>query len=244
MNNIRIDKFIASQLNISRTDAKKLLHGNSVTVNGAAVAKGEFTVDADADKVCVHGEPLCYKKYIYIMMNKPAGVISASHDPKERTVIDLLPESLRRPGLFPAGRLDKDTTGFMLITDDGQFAHGILSPRRHVPKNYTVMTQRKLTQAEEERFRGGMTVGNTVFREAELTYAGFHEASLLYEYSVTIREGRYHQIKIMFAALNAPLTSLRRNAIGGLKLDPALASGQARELTEKELAAVTTDPKN
>ena len=153
-------------------------------------------------------------------------------------MIDLLPEELRRPGLFPAGRLDKDTTGFVLITDDGQFAHDILSPRRHVPKNYTVRTRRRLTEADEERFRGGMTVGETTFAKAEIAYEGFEEAEGLHRYSVTIREGRYHQIKIMFASLGAPLSKLHRNRIGGLALDPSLAPGQARELTAEELAAV------
>ena len=238
MEKIRIDKFLASQMQIARADAKKLLRGGGVTVNGAVVTKSEFQLDADADEVCVGGSPLGYKKHLYLMMNKPAGVISASREPQDETVIDLLPEALRRPGLFPAGRLDKDTTGFVLITDDGQFAHDILSPRRHVPKNYTVCTRKQLTEADEARFRGGMTVGNTVFAEAQIEYEGFSDPEGLHRYSVTIREGRYHQIKIMFAALGAPLVRLHRNRIGGLALDPALGPGQARELTPEELAAV------
>ena len=238
MEKIRIDRFLSSQLKISRAEAKKLLREGGVTVNGAVVTRPESQLDADADEVCAAGKSLRYKKHLYIMMNKPAGVISASRDPNAETVIDLLPEELRRPGLFPAGRLDKDTTGFVLITDDGQFAHDILAPRRHVPKNYTVWTRRRLTADEEARFRGGMAVGDTVFREAELSLTGIEEETGRYVYSVTIREGRYHQIRIMFAALGAPVVSLRRNRIGGLTLDPSLAPGQARELTAEEKAAI------
>ena len=238
MEKIRIDKYLSSQMNMSRAEAKKLLRGGGVTVNGAAVTKAEHQLDAEADRVCVGGDPVGYQKHLYLMMNKPAGVISASRDPRDRTVIDLLPEELRRSGLFPAGRLDKDTTGFVLITDDGPFAHEILSPRRHVPKNYTVWTRERLTEADEDRFRAGLTVGETVFAPAELAYEGPEEAEPLHRYSVTIREGRYHQIKIMFSSLGAPLCRLRRNRIGALALDPSLAPGQARPLTPSELAAV------
>ena len=220
MEKIRLDRFLASQLKLTRSEAKALLKSGGVTFNGAPVRKGDLTLDAEVDEIAVNGKPVSYKKHLYIMMNKPAGVISASRDPAERTVIDLLPEALRRPGLFPAGRLDKDTTGFVLITDDGQFAHDILSPRRHVPKNYSVWTLRPLTEAEEERFRGGLTVGETVFEKAELEFEEREPETAQYRYSVTIREGRYHQIKIMFAALGSPLVRLRRNRIGDLPLDP------------------------
>ena len=238
MEKIRLDKYLSSQLTLSRSDAKALLRGGVVTVNGVAVRKGDFSLDPSEDAVAVNGTAVNYKKHLYIMMNKPAGVISASRDPSEKTVIDLLPETLRRPGLFPAGRLDKDTTGFVLITDDGQFAHDILSPRRHVPKNYSVWTHRRLTDTEEERFRGGMTVGETVFEKAEIAFMGQEADGDLFLYSVTIREGRYHQIKIMFASLGAPLARLHRNRIGGLPLDASLSPGQAREITAEELCAV------
>lgn len=238
METIRLDKYLASQLGLSRTDAKKLLRDGQVTVNGEKAVKAELPVAAGRDAVTVGGRPVGYKKYLYIMMNKPAGVVSASRDGNGTTVVDLLPEHLRRPGLFPAGRLDKDTTGFVLITDDGQFAHDILSPRRHVPKAYTVWTERELVPAEMERFRGGMTVGDTVFREAEIAPAGFEAASGRWLYSVTIREGRYHQLKIMFAALGAPLVRLHRDRIGGLSLEPSLLPGQARELTPEEVSSL------
>ena len=238
MEKIRIDKYLSSQLNISRTDAKKLLRSGQVTVNGEKAVKAEQSVDPDSDVVAVVGREVGYKKHLYIMMNKPAGVVSASRDANERTVIDLLPEELRRPGLIPAGRLDKDTTGFMLITDDGQFAHDILSPRRHVPKNYTVWTERALTDEELDRFRGGMIVGDTVFEKAEIALDRYDEEEKRWLYSVTIREGRYHQLKIMFAALGAPLGRLRRNRIGGLSLDASLLPGQARELTPEEVTFI------
>ena len=238
MEKIRIDRFLSSQLGISRGDAKKLLRGGGVTVNGAPVSKAEQTVDAGADLVAVGGKALSYKKHLYIMMNKPPGVISASRDPKEPTVVDLLPEELKRPGLFPAGRLDKDTTGFVLLTDDGVFAHEILAPRKHVPKNYTARVGRRLTETEEERFRGGMTAGGVSYAPALLAFAGADETDGTFLYSVTIREGKYHQLKLMFAALGAPILRLHRNRIGGVSLDPALAPGQARELTREELLSV------
>ena len=238
MEKIRIDKFLSSQLNISRAEAKKLLRGGQVTVNGEKADKAERQVEADSDVVAVAGKAVGYKKHLYIMMNKPAGVVSASRDDRERTVIDLLPEALRRPGLFPAGRLDKDATGFVLITDDGRLAHDILSPRRHVPKHYTVWTQRELADEEADRFRGGMTVGDTVFEKAELSLDCHDADEGLWRYSVAIREGRYHQLKIMFAALGAPLVRLRRNRIGGLALDASLLPGQARELTPEEVSSL------
>ena len=236
MEKIRIDKYLASQLNLSRSDAKKLLRGGAVAVNGSVVSKAELPVAPGCDTVTVEGKTVGYQKHIYIMMNKPPGVISASRDPRERTVVDLLPEDLRRQGLFPAGRLDKDTTGFVLLTDDGGFAHDILSPRRHMPKNYSVWTERRLTEAEMTRFRNGMPVGDTVYEKAEIALAQIDEPAQRFVYSVTIREGKYHQIKLMFAALGAPLVKLHRNSMGGLLLDPALLPGQAREITAEELS--------
>lgn len=238
MEKIRLDRYLSSQLNISRTDAKKLLRSGQVTVNGEKTVKAEQPVDPDVDTLAVGGREVGYKKHLYIMMNKPAGVVSASRDESDLTVIDLLPEEFHRPGLFPAGRLDKDTTGFVLITDDGQFAHDILSPRHHVPKNYTVWTEQALTDEELDRFRGGMIVGDTVFEKAEIALDHYDAEENRWLYSVTIREGRYHQLKIMFAALGAPLVRLRRNRIGGLTLDASLLPGQARELTPEEVTFI------
>ena len=237
MDTIRIDKYLSSQLNISRSDARKLLRGGGVTVNGAVVSNAEHHVTPGEDAVTAGGRKVGYKKHLYIMMHKPPGVISASRDTSSLTVVDLLPEELRRQGLFPAGRLDKDTTGFVLITDDGQFAHDILSPHKHVPKNYTAWTERRLTGPEEDRFRAGMTTGNAAYEPAEISF--LQEDADGFAYSVTIREGRYHQVKLMFAAVGAPLVRLHRNSIGGLSLDPALLPGQARELTGEELRSVS-----
>ena len=237
MDTIRIDKYLSSQLNLSRTDARKLLRGGGVTVNGAAVGSAEHRVTPGKDVITAGGREVGYKKHLYIMMNKPPGVISASRDPSARTVVDLLPEDLRRQGLFPAGRLDKDTTGFVLITDDGQFAHDILSPRKHVPKNYTAWAERRLTGPEEDRFRAGITAGDVAYESAEISF--LQKDADGFAYSVTIREGRYHQVKLMFAAVGAPLVRLHRNSIGGLPLDPALLPGQAREITGEELLSVS-----
>lgn len=238
MAKLRLDKFISSQMNISRTDAKRLLRQNSVFVNGKAVSKAETSVDTDKDSVTVSGKEIVYKKYIYIMMNKPKGVVSATEDGRDITVLDILPEHLRRNGLFPAGRLDKDTTGFVLITDDGAFAHNMLSPAHHIEKTYTVGIEEKVTPEDEKRFFEGMEIGGELFRPAKLKFLYRADEDKLYYYEIKITEGRYHQIKRMFASTGKPVIELRRTHLGYLSLDSALKPGEAREITEIELKKI------
>ncbi len=209
-------------------------------VNGSVVIKPEFSVDTEIDKVTVNGREITYKEYVYIMLNKPKGVVSATEDGKDVTVIDILPDNLRRNGLFPAGRLDKDTTGFVLITDDGNFAHNILSPSHHVEKTYTVGIREKITAQDEKRFFDGMLIGGELFRPAKLHYLYYCENDGLQYYEIKIVEGRYHQIKRMFASTGNPVLELRRTHIGGLALDESLQPGDAREITEKELESITS----
>ncbi len=234
---IRLDKFLSSQLNISRSDAKRLLKRNAVTVNGDCEKSGDVSVSAAEDIVCVNGKQVVYNKFVYIMLNKPKGIVSASSDNKDMTVIDILPEELKRSGLFPAGRLDKDTIGFVLITDDGEFAHNILSPSHHVPKTYLVEVAHLLDDSQLMRFREGMIIGEELFKPAKLKFSQkLDNNNFLYEISIV--EGRYHQIKRMFASAGAPVLELKRISIGGLVLDPTLPEGASRLITREELLSI------
>lgn len=238
MPEIRMDKFVASQLNISRSDAKKLIRKGQVILNGKAVSKGDSVVKTEADTVSVCGKEITYKQYVYIMLNKPQGVVSAASDASDTTVVDILPENLKRKGLFPAGRLDKDTVGFVLITDNGEFAHDILSPSHHVPKTYLVEVERILNEDEIKRFLSGMCIGTEQFKPAQLQLTEEKSEKGNFIYEIKISEGRYHQIKRMFAAVSNPVISLKRTAIGGLKLDENLNPGEARELSASEIETI------
>ena len=232
MSLIRLDKFLSSQLTVSRTDAKKLLRQKRISVNGTVEMKPEKQVDPNADDVTLDGRRISYRQFLYIMQNKPAGVVSASTDGNV-TVIDILPPQLKRPGLFPAGRLDKDTTGFVLITDDGAFAHSLLSPAHHVEKTYIVTLQREVTPEEFEEIKTGMQIGEERFLPAKLRHLDGADGSTQYE--IVLTEGRYHQIKRMFGAQGNPVCALQRIRIGGLFLDPSLLPGESRLLTEEEI---------
>ena len=239
MSSIRLDKFLSSQLNISRTDAKKLLRQGAVTVNSQMEKKADAAVDAEKDEIYVNGREVSYKKYVYIMQYKPKGIVSSTDSPGDTTVIDILPENLKRNGLFPAGRLDKYTTGFVLITDDGKFAHNILSPSHHVMKTYEVDINGRLTEADLSRFSEGMVIGSELFKPASVRFLCFDEISGLHRYCVKICEGRYHQIRRMFDSTGNPVVELKRTHIGGLMLDESLSPGDSREITSDELKILT-----
>lgn len=227
----RLDKFISSQFpDISRKDARELVRRGEVKINGEPAKNPEQKIDPDTDSITLRGGAVGYKKYLYIMLNKPAGVVCASRDGLSRTVLELLPPELRRAGLFPAGRLDKDTVGFVLITDDGALTHRILSPKSHVPKKYVIRLRDDLCAEAEEAFKSGMTIdGGEKCLPAELNRLNSRECE------VTLREGKYHQIKRMFSALGNEVIYLKRMEIAGIALDPALAEGQARELSASEV---------
>ena len=218
---------------MSRKEIHKLIKNGCVRLNGAAVKDPSTPVDTQKDGISVMGKPLVYEEFIYIMMDKPAGVLSASNDKKRKTVLDLLPDELRRRELFPAGRLDIDTTGFILITNDGDFAHHILSPKNHVKKEYTAKLERDVTKEDAELFARGITLADgTKLMPAILKKTGECEAD------ITICEGKFHQIKKMFAATGNAVLSLRRTAIGALRLDETLGEGNARKITPDELALI------
>ena len=228
----RIDKIIATQTNYSRKEVKKLILQKRVMVNGKIISKSDIKVDENNDKIEIDGNKINVKKYIYLILNKPKGYISATEDPKMPTILDLVPEQYLHRNLFPAGRLDKDTTGLMLITDDGEFAHNILAPKKHIKKVYKVEIDIPINEIMINEFENGVTLNDGICKTAGLekldTYIG----------KVTLTEGRYHQIKRMFGCFGAKVVNLERIAMGNFKLPNDLKQGECRELTEKEIEEI------
>lgn len=228
----RLDRFISSQFpDVSRSQSREMIRRGEVEVNGREVRNPEQKIFPDSDVITLRGERVGYREHLYIMLNKPAGVVCATRDGLSETVLELLPPELRRRGLFPAGRLDKDSVGFVLITDDGALAHRILSPKSHVSKKYFVRLREEVCVDAVRRFAEGLVIdGGEVCLPAELKVIASRECE------VVLREGKYHQIKRMFEALQNEVVYLKRTEIAGITLDPALSEGQARELYEDELA--------
>lgn len=232
----RLDKFISSQTALSRKEAQKAIRDKRVTVNGELSRSVDIKIDTEADAVALNGKALTYQPHVYYMMNKPSGVVSATEDRVEKTVLDLLPLELRRKGLFPAGRLDKDTTGMLILTDDGDYAHRMLSPKKHVKKRYIATLDRTPDDSISVRFEEGI-----VLKDGTVCKSG--QASLLdgTRVAVEISEGKYHQVKRMFAALGYHVEALERVRIGALSLDGDLSPGEVREMTKDEADLVFSD---
>ena len=229
----RLDKIIASTGRWSRREARDLVRQGRVLVDGVPARLAEEKADPEASEITVNGEVLCYRRYTWVMLNKPAGYLSATEDGRGRTVLDLLPQDLRRQGLFPVGRLDKDTEGLLLLTNEGGLAHDLLSPRRHVDKVYYARVAGRLTEADCAAFEAGLTLpGGLVCLPAGLEILSAGEES---EAHVTLREGKFHQVKRMLAHLGKPVLYLERVRMGPLALDSALSRGSFRFLTENEL---------
>ncbi len=230
----RLDKFISNQTGISRADVKKVIRQGKVTVCGNVAKTGDMKINPETDVVTFSGKEIVYKRYLYIMMNKPAGYVCSTDDDTSPTVIDLLPDELKRKGLFPAGRLDKDTEGFVLITDDGEFAHDILSPAKHVAKKYLCRLEKKAEKDYENAFKSGITIsGGEECKPAFIEFTDDENSVYL-----TIFEGKFHQIKRMFEALGNRIIYLKRLSIGGLFLDENLALGECREILHKEIEKI------
>lgn len=239
----RVDKLLVSQGLGSRKEVTKLVRDGRVRVNGVPVKDSAQKADPEKDEVTLDGERLLYREHLYIMMNKPAGVLSATEDSRQKTVLDLLPEELTRRGLFPAGRLDKDTTGLLIITDDGDFAHRMLAPKSHVYKRYRAVLARSVTQSDIEAFAAGIEDGGERFAPARLAA---DESAPEPAAFVEVREGKFHQVKRMFAATDNRVLTLERLRIGGLTLDPALKPGEVRLLDAEEVGRIFSqfDQKN
>lgn len=228
---MRLDKFLC-ELNIgSRSQVKELIRRGKISVNNTVVKTADLKIDEKKDIVCVQGQTLSYRKFYYYMLNKPAGVVSATQDNLSDTVIGLLRPEDRRADLFPVGRLDKDTEGLLLLTNDGALAHRLLSPGRHVDKTYHVTIEHALTAQDIQRLEQGVDIGEdepTLPARVEILSP---ETELL----LTIHEGKFHQVKRMLFAVNNLVTALRRTDFGGLKLDGTLAPGEYRPLSEEEV---------
>ena len=228
----RIDKIISSQGKYSRSEIKKLASQCRIKINDNIVKKVNEKIDIETSTIYIDNEKLDFKRNIYLILNKPKGYISASEDRSQKTVLDLIPEKYFRKGLFPAGRLDKDTTGMMIITDDGEFAHNILAPRKHIEKTYRVQIDVDITEEMKEKFKQGIILKDHVCCPATIVVEDKNTAL------ITVTEGKYHQIKRMFGCFGAKVVNLHRISMGGLQLPSDLKEGQCRELTAEELEKV------
>ena len=226
---LRIDKILSSQNIASRKEIKSLIKQGRIKVNGQTVKKPEEKLDPYSCRITVDDTVVLYKRFIYIMLNKPKGILSASRDSREKTVLDLLPTELNRHGLFPAGRLDRNTEGLLIITDDGDFAHKMLAPKSHVYKLYEVTVDRALSDEDIEAFKTGISEGGDAFKPAGMRITGERTAL------VEICEGKFHQIKRMFHAVGAEVQELKRIRVGELSLDADLPAGSSRELMRDEV---------
>ena len=229
----RLDKLLAGTGKWSRREVKALVRQGLVRVDGRLAASAEDKLDPAAAIITVAGETISLCRFTYVMLHKPAGVLTATEDRKQPTVLDLLPPELRRIGLAPVGRLDKDTEGLLLLTNDGELAHRLLSPKYHVDKRDLARVDGELSAADAEAFARGMTRGDGL----ECLPAGLEILSPG-ECLVTLREGKFHQVKRMLAARGKPVTYLKRLSMGPLRLDPELAPGAFRMLTAEEKKAL------
>ena len=232
---MRIDKYLSGLGFGSRKDVKKMIKQGRVSVDGAAVATPEAAVDPNRSRVCVDGKETVYREFAYVMLNKPKGYVSATEDGRYPTVCELAPAELAHMSLFPVGRLDVDTEGLCLLTNDGALAHRLLSPKKHVPKTYIAELSAPAEEEDVRLFASGVKLDDGyVCKPAELEILENNSAR------VVIYEGKYHQVKRMFAAVGKRVTALKRVKIGGLGLDESLAVGGARELTSDEIALLET----
>ena len=229
----RLDKLLAGTGKWSRREVKALVRQGLVRVDGRLAASAEDKLDPAAAVVTVAGETVALHRFTYVMLHKPAGLLTATEDRKQPTVLDLLPPELRRIGLAPVGRLDKDTEGLLLLTNDGELAHRLLSPKYHVDKRYLARVDGELSAADTEAFARGMTLGDGLeCRPAGLELLPGHACI------VTLREGKFHQVKRMLAARGAPVLYLKRLSMGPLTLDDSLAAGAYRLLRAEEISAL------
>jgi 16S rRNA pseudouridine516 synthase len=240
MSTIRLDKYLSLAGVASRTETSKAVRGGEVLVNGIPAKKADVQVDPDTVSVIFKGQPVVYRQFTYILMHKPDGVVSATEDGREKTVLDLLPEELRRirPALFPCGRLDKHTTGLMLLTNNGDLSHRLLAPSRHVDKTYAFSVKFPLSEEDVSALEAGVDIGGYVTAPCRVELDPQNPDERGSTGRITLHEGKYHQIKLMMEARHNQITRLMRMTFGPLTLDPALEAGEWRLLTEDEIAAL------
>lgn len=230
---MRLDKFLCDMNIGTRSEVKALLKKGFVAVNGIPVKSADIKINETTDNITFQGKVLTYQKYFYYMLNKPAGYVSATNDNKEKTVMELFRSEDRRDDLFPAGRLDKDTTGLLLITNDGELSHKLLSPKSHVDKCYHVTIERSLSGNDIAALETGVDIGEDK-PTLPAKVKTLDENNIL----LTIHEGKFHQVKRMLEAVNNKVIHLKRISFGSLVLDDTLQEGDYRVLTEKEIASL------
>jgi 16S rRNA pseudouridine516 synthase len=237
---MRLDKFLSVTGTLTRSESGRAVRGGRITVNGIAAKKPDVKVDPDKDIICLDGVHIVYRKFTYIMLNKPEGYVSATDDKNLPTVLELLPEELQKLGLFPCGRLDKNTLGLMILTNNGQLAHTLLSPKHHVEKVYYFECAERLPDGAEDKFLNGVTLADGYeCKSAEIVLEPDRMGGV-----ITLTEGKYHQIKRMVAASDNRVMTLERISFGGIKLDTSLARGEWRYLTEEEIELLVKQAKN
>ena len=227
---MRLDKFLTSLGKATRSEGGKLIRAGKSTVNGVVQKSPDFKIDPEKDTITLLGQVLTYKKYTYIMLNKPEGYVSATLDPNEKTVLDLVDAEDRKKGLFPCGRLDKSTLGLVILTNDGDGAHRLLSPKHHVEKVYKFISRDPVSQNDIKALESGVDIGGYLTKPCKIKMHSENEGE------ITLTEGKYHQIKRMLEAVNNKIIYLERISFGSIVLDPSLKRGQWRYLTSDEEA--------
>lgn len=235
---MRLDKYLVACAVGSRTEVKNFLKAGRVTVNGKKEKSAKLQINEDTDEICFDGQKLTYEEFVYYMMNKPQGVISATEDPQHKTVLDLLDDLARSKEVFPVGRLDIDTHGLLLLTNDGQLAHALLSPKRHVDKTYLAQVNGIMTQEDVETFAQGIPLKDFTCQPAKLELVSIDREKNQSLVRVTIAEGKFHQVKRMIAYCGKEVVDLQRLTMGTLTLDEGLKRGEWRRLTKEELEAL------
>ena len=232
---MRLDKYLVACAVGSRTEVKNFLKAGRVTVNGKKEKSAKLQINEEIDEICFDGQVLHYEEFVYYMMNKPQGVISATEDPKHKTVLDLLDDLARSKEVFPVGRLDIDTHGLLLLTNDGQLAHALLSPKRHVDKTYLAQINGVMTDADVEIFAQGIPLKDFTCQPAILELVSIDREKSQSLVRVTIAEGKFHQVKRMVTYCGKEVVDLQRLTMGTLTLDEALKRGEWRRLSKEEL---------
>lgn len=226
---MRLDKFLSNMGKASRSECSRLAKAGKISVNGAVVKRCDIHIDESKDTVVFCGTTVAYRKFVYIMLNKPQGYVSATDDDKELTVLDLLPDEERRLGLFPCGRLDKNTLGLVILTNDGDSAHRLLSPKHHVSKVYAFESKEPLSEGDIALLESGVDIGGYKTKPCTIKMSDETHGH------ITLTEGKYHQIKRMLEAVDNKIIYLERISFGGIMLDSSLARGEWRYLTDNEL---------
>lgn len=234
---LRLDKMLSECGIATRKETQIAVRAGAVTVDGHPAARPDVQIDPSAQSVIFRGTPIRYRKFVYLMLNKPDGYVSATEDGKDPVVTDLLPEEYRRRGVFPCGRLDKHTLGLMLLTDDGELSHRLLSPKSHVTKSYDFRVKFPLSEEDRTALEAGVDIGGYLTKPCRMEIAEDRLGGTIF-----LTEGKYHQIKLMMEAVHNQITALERKTFGSLVLDPALERGAWRELTEEEEAELKRNP--